>query len=308
MQIGRLQEVDVRELWKHEQYDFSNWLAKEENIVLLDDILGLTLTNINKEVFVGSYRCDLVAEDEISNVKVIIENQLEASNHDHLGKIITYASGLDASIIVWIVKEAREEHKSAIEWLNNNTTANIGFFLLEIHAYKIGDSLAAPKFEVIEMPNNFVKNSKSSSGSSELNEIQSMRLEFWTKLNDELVRRGKPLNPRKASKTNWHILSVGTSIAELIFYIEKNLKYIHVSISIKDNKKLFDELYEIRHQIEEELGFGLLWQRFESGKATYINYEISLKDFNDKSTHDAIIKEMVDKAIVMKNIFVKYLK
>ena len=130
MKLGKLEEVDIRELWKHEQYDFSEWLSKEENIEMLSDEIGLTLTEINKEVFVGSYRCDLVAKDETTGIKVIIENQLEATNHDHLGKIITYASGLDANVVIWIVKEAREEHRSAVEWLNNKTTKDISFFLI----------------------------------------------------------------------------------------------------------------------------------------------------------------------------------
>lgn len=99
-EIGRLIEVDVRELWKHEQYDFSNWLAKESNIEYLNEILGLTLIEVDKEINVGPYRCDIVATDETSGLKVIIENQLESTNHDHLGKIITYASGLDAKVIV----------------------------------------------------------------------------------------------------------------------------------------------------------------------------------------------------------------
>ena len=150
MEFGSLEEVEVRHLWKHEQYDFSNWLARPESIERLNDVLGLTLTDVKKEVFVGAYRCDLVAKDETTGTKVIIENQLEASNHDHLGKIITYASGLDAKVIVWIVTQAREEHRSAIEWLNNNTGNDIGFFLIELHAYRIGDSLPAPKFEIIE--------------------------------------------------------------------------------------------------------------------------------------------------------------
>ena len=123
--IGKLIEVDVRELWKHEQYDFSNWLAKESNIEYLNDILGLTLVDIDKEVYVGPYRCDIVAKDETTDVKIIIENQLEGTNHDHLGKIITYASGLDAKVMVWIVKEAKEEHRAAVEWLNNNTNNEI---------------------------------------------------------------------------------------------------------------------------------------------------------------------------------------
>ena len=102
--MGKLIEVDIRKLWTHEQYDFSNWLAEKENLELLNEAIGLTLSEVEKEVYVGSYRCDLVGKDEVTGEKVIIENQLEASNHDHLGKIITYASGLDVSVVVWIVK------------------------------------------------------------------------------------------------------------------------------------------------------------------------------------------------------------
>lgn len=126
----------------------------------MNEILGLTLIEVEKEINVGPYRCDIVATDETSGLKVIIENQLESTNHDHLGKIITYASGLDAKVIVWIVKEAKEEHRAAIEWLNNYTSSEIDFFLIEIHAYKIGDSNPVPKFEVVEKPNDFVKRSK----------------------------------------------------------------------------------------------------------------------------------------------------
>ncbi len=126
--IGKLVEVDVRDLWTHEQYDFSNWLSQESNLEYLNEILGLTLTDVDKEVYVGSYRCDIVAKDETSGIIVIIENQLEATNHDHLGKIITYASGLKANVVVWIVREAKEEHRAAIEWLNNNTNNDVNFF------------------------------------------------------------------------------------------------------------------------------------------------------------------------------------
>ena len=182
-QLGRLKEVDIRNLWSHEQYDFSEWLSKHENLELLNEVIGITLSEVEKEVYVGSYRCDLVGNDETTGDKVIIENQLEASNHDHLGKIITYASGLDAKVIVWIVKEAREEHRSAIEWLNNNTSERLNFFLIEIHAYQIGDSLCAPKFEIVEKPNGFIKNAKTQSGTGEYNKSQGEKIEFWTRFN-----------------------------------------------------------------------------------------------------------------------------
>ena len=112
---------------------------------MLGNEVGVTFAEIRKEVFVGSYRCDLVAQDETSGAKIIIENQLEATNHDHLGKIITYASGLEVTVVIWIVKEAREEHRSAIEWLNGKTTEDVSFFLIEIHAYKIGGFITSTK-------------------------------------------------------------------------------------------------------------------------------------------------------------------
>ena len=191
--IEKLTEVDVRELWSHEQLDFSNWLARDENLEYLNDIIGLTLTDADKEVYVGSYRCDIVAKDETSDITVIIENQLESTNHDHLGKIITYASGLDAKVIIWIVKETKEEHRAAIEWLNNNTNKNINFFLIEIHAYKIGNSNPAPKFEVVEKPNDFIKRSKTNSNDNELNKRQVERKIFWEQFNNVLVKKANHL-------------------------------------------------------------------------------------------------------------------
>ena len=122
MKLEKLHEVDIRKVWPHEQYDFSKWLAAEENIQELGNVLNLSLTDIETERLVGSYRCDILCRDEITGKVVLIENQLEQTNHDHLGKILTYASGLDASVVVWVVAAARDEHASAIEWLNKHTT------------------------------------------------------------------------------------------------------------------------------------------------------------------------------------------
>ena len=160
MELGKLKEVDIRKVWQHEQYDFSNWLSKDDNINQLGDTLNLSLTDVETEKFVGSYRCDIICKDEITGKNVLIENQLEPTNHDHLGKIITYASGLDASVIIWIVEAAKEEHSSAIEWLNKHTDEDVSFFLIEVHAYTIGDSKPAPYFKIIQQPNDFVKQVK----------------------------------------------------------------------------------------------------------------------------------------------------
>lgn len=306
--LGRLEAVDVRELWNHEQYDFSNWLAKDENIELLNEVLGLTLVDIEKEVFVGSYRCDLVASDETTNQKVIIENQLESSNHDHLGKIVTYASGLDANVIVWIVKEAREEHRSAIEWLNNNTNKNINFFLIEIHAYKIGDSLCAPKFEVVEKPNDFIKNAKVQMGSGELNKSQSERLIFWTRFNEILIERGKPFNVRKATTDHWYDVAIGISGAHVSISLVNKEGCIGVELYINDDKELFDKLYANKEKIEQELGLNLDWQRLNDKKASRIMYRIEGLNFDDHSNYDELMNETIDKAQIFARVFRKYVK
>lgn len=307
MAIGKLEEVDIRELWKHEQYDFSEWLSKKENIENLNDILGLTLVDISKETYVGSYRCDLFAKDETTGIKVIIENQLEMSNHDHLGKIITYASGLDAKVVVWIVKEAREEHRSAIEWLNNNTNSNINFFLIEIHAYKIGNSDNAPMFQVIEQPNDFIKNNKSINSNDTMNKSQSQRLEFWNQFNNVLVERGKPFNVRKATTDHWYNVAIGTSDAHIDITLVNKDSVIGVELYITDNKEFFDKLYQRKDEIENDLGFKLDWRRLNNSKASRIVTFIKGLNFDYHSNYNELINKTIDLAVLMRDTFKKYI-
>ncbi len=308
MKLGKLKEVNVRELWHHEQYDFSEWLAKDENIKLLDDELDFTLVDINKEVYVGSYRCDLVATDETTGEKIIIENQLEQTNHDHLGKIITYAAGLDAKTIVWIVTKAKEEHRAAIEWLNNNTSKNIGFFLIELHAYKIDDSNPAPMFKVIEKPNDFVKNSKIMLKDGEMNRSQSERLNFWNEFNNVVIERGKPFNIRKATTDHWYDVAIGTSEAHVSINLVNQKKRIEIEVYIRDNKGLFDKLFENRNDIENELGFKLDWNRLDNKKACRIKTYLNGLNFDDHSNYPSLINETIDIAIRMRDVFSKYIK
>lgn len=307
MAIGKLEEVDIRELWKHEQYDFSEWLSKKENIENLNEILGLTLVDISKETYVGSYRCDLFAKDETTGIKVIIENQLEMSNHDHLGKIITYASGLDAKVVVWIVKEAREEHRSAIEWLNNNTNSNVNFFLIEIHAYKIGNSDNAPMFQVIEQPNDFIKNNKSTNSNDTMNKSQSQRVEFWNQFNNVIVERGKPFNIRKATTDHWYNVAIGTSDAHIDITLVNKDSVIGVELYITDNKELFDKLYQRKDEIEADLGFKLDWRRLNNSKASRIVTFIKGLNFDDHSNYNELMNKTIDLAVLMRDTFKRYI-
>lgn len=307
MTLGKLTEVDIRELWEHEQYDFSEWLSQEQNIEYLNEILGLSLTDIKKEVFVGAYRCDLVAKDEMSDTTIIIENQLECSDHNHLGKIITYASGLNAKVIVWIVKEAREEHRSAIEWLNNITDPDLNFFLIEIHAYRIGNSVPAPKFEVIEEPNEYRKNTKVGNVLSEPSKILQEHLMFWNQFNDVVIANNSPFDVKKASNRHYYNVGIGTSKAHIGICLLDKKSQISVELYISDNKNLYDNLYACKDEIERELQFELDWRRLDNKKASRIIHYFYGLNFDDHSNYNELMLEIIEKVKIMKKVFTKYI-
>ena len=307
MKLGKLQEVDIRTVWPHEQYDFSKWLAEEENIRELGDTLNLSLTDVETEKFVGNYRCDILCKDELTGKMVLIENQLEPTNHDHLGKIITYASGLDAAVVVWIVSSARDEHASAIEWLNKHTDDEISFFLLEVHAYKIGDSDPAPQFNIIEQPNDFVKTVKTVAKNNELNESQKQRLEFWTQFNDVVESKGKPFNKRKATTDHWYNVAIGSSEANISIDLVNKEHKIRVSLWINDNKDLYDSLLLRKDEIEQLLGFDLEWNRLDSKKASYICTYIKGLDFKKQDNYPRLMEQIIDLVLEMRKVFPQFM-
>lgn len=307
MLLGRLEEVDLRQLWRHEQSDFSKWLSQEENIELLNQALGFNLVDVKNEVFVGAYRCDLVASDETTGSKVIIENQLEQTNHDHLGKILTYASGLDASVIIWIVKEAREEHRSAIEWLNNKTEDGVSFFLLEIHAYRIGDSVPAPKFEIIEKPNDFIKVGNRSLTNGALTDTESQRLQFWTELHELVKKQNRPFTLSKPTIQHWSLVAMGTGEARISISLVNRKKEITVSIEIPDNKELFDSLYGEREEIENKLGFSMEWNRLDDKKVAVIICHLPGLNFSDHSNYSNLMQAVIEKTSLIRSVFKQYI-
>lgn len=308
MKLGKIEEVDIRKVWAHEQYDFSKWLAQDENMTELGNTLNLSLTDVVTEKLVGSFRCDILCKDELTGKSVLIENQLEQTNHDHLGKIITYASGLDASVIIWIVAEAREEHSSAIEWLNKHTDENLGFFLLEIHAYKIGDSDPAPMFKIIEQPNDFVKTVKNIANKGDLNKSEEKRLEFWTLFNEALEKRGRPFNKHKATTDHWYTVAVGSSQCHISVDLVNKEHRIRVGFWIHDDKTYFDELLNHKNEIELAAGFSLDWDRLDGKKASIICTSISGLDFNNPDNYPELIEKVIDIVIAEKKAFSPYIK
>ena len=307
MKLGKLKEVDIRKVWAHEQYDFSKWLASEENIQELGDTLNLSLTDVETEKFVGNYRCDIICKDEITGKDVLIENQLEPTNHDHLGKIITYASGLDASVVVWIVASARDEHASAIEWLNKNTNDNVSFFWLEVHAYTIGDSEPAPMFKIIEQPNDFSKTVKEYAKNTELNETQAKRLEFWTKFNDVLENKGKPFNKRKASPDHWYSIAIGSSKCKINIDLVNKEGFIRVGFWVDDDKDMYDELYSHKDEIEMAVGQKLEWNRLDNRKAAFAGLKIDGLDFDNQENYPELMDKAIEEVVIMRSAFKKFI-
>ena len=259
-ELGKIEQIeDLRTIWPHEEQDFSKWLAQEENLALLSEAIGIEIVLEERESPVGGFSVDIFATEEGTSRKIIIENQLEDTNHDHLGKIITYASGKDAEVIVWVVKRARDEHKQAIEWLNQHTDDNIGFFLLEIQLWKINDSLPAPKFNVVERPNDWAKNMKATAG---LSETQRLQVDYWQAFNDFTSVKSdflKIFKLRKPQPQHWYDLSVGSSIYHISLTANSQKKRLGAELYINNNKAVFEKFEANKTEIEQELGMTLEW-------------------------------------------------
>ena len=266
--LGKLKKIDLREAWKHEALDFTQWLAKDENLALLSEEIGVDINLIETEANVGSFNVDILAEDS-NGRKIVIENQLESTNHDHLGKIITYASGYNAEIIIWIVKDVRNEHKQAIDWLNEHTDEKINFFAIKLELWQIDGSPYAPKFQIISKPNEWAKIMKAPISS--LTERKLKLLDFWTALNEYLNNKNSEINPQKPSSDHWNNISVGTSKAHISLTALAKEKKIGCEFYIPDNKELYFYLVEHKEEIEQIFGQELYWQELKGKKASRIS-------------------------------------
>lgn len=270
MELSRLTKVQLREAWPHEASDFTNWLAEEENLQLLSDEIGIDISLVETEASAGRYYVDILAEEETTGRKIVIENQLEATNHDHLGKLITYASGFDAEIVVWIVKNVRDEHKQAVDWLNEHTDDKINIFAIEMELWQIGESPYAPKFQLLSQPNDWAKAVKSSSGQSQLTDTKLMQLDFWTQFKAFVATQESDLRLRKAYPQHWHDVSFGSSKAHLSLIMDTRNEQIRCELYIPGCKELFGELSGRQEQIEAALDYDLEWMELPGKKASRI--------------------------------------
>ena len=300
MKLGKIKRInDLRSVWQHETKDFSKWLAQECNLQQLSDAIGIDIVLEECESSVGSFNVDLYAIEEGAERRIIIENQLEDTNHDHLGKLITYASGKGAEVIVWIVKRARDEHRQAIEWLNQNTGVKIGFFLVEIELWQIDDSAIAPKFNVVERPNDWAKQMKNVASLSETKQLQ---LNFWQQLSESIKSNesfAKEFSARKAQPQHWYDLSVGSSSYHVSLTVNTQKKRLGAEIYIPDDKDKFAMFKQYAQEVEESVGGKVEWR--EADKATRIITLYSY-DISNESQWNFAFEWLMNKALIFKRI------
>ncbi|MEY2341631.1 DUF4268 domain-containing protein [Acidithiobacillus sp. IBUN Pt1247-S3] len=288
-QIGKLQRVPLREVWRHEAKDFTQWL--QDNMDVLNSVLDITLVNVEREQAAGSFSIDLVAEEEGGGT-VIIENQLEKSDHDHLGKVITYLTAMSARAAVWIVSEPRPEHVAAIVWLNESTSAD--FYLVKVEAVRIGDSPAAPLLTVIVGPSAETKSVGVQK--KERAERYDIRRQWWVRL---VARPDAKLHAHiTPGQYSWISISSGIRGMLLIYTVGQNESTAELYIdrgkdADNENKAIFDQLYAMREDIERNLSSKPSWERLDDRRASRIRIRIKGGYRSPEEQWDSIQGEMV---------------
>lgn len=271
--LGRLQKVDLREAWTSESSGFTPWLAQEKNLKLLGETIGIELELESQEKDVGPFRADILCKDTANDNWVLVENQLERTDHSHLGQLITYAAGLNAVTIVWIAEHFTEEHRAAMDWLNERTDEKINLFGLEIELWRIGDSPIAPKFNIISQPNDWSRTvQQAAAGGGEVSAHKQLQLRFWTAFKEYMEEMGSFVRCQKPLPQHWTNHAIGWSGVHLtsivsIWNSETNARGPEIRAELymdgPNAKPEFAALEKQKDTIEKALGFPLTWHNPE---------------------------------------------
>ena len=307
--LGRLDRVELRDIWASEATDFTPWLAREENLAILSDTLGIDLELEAQERAVGPFRADILCKDIISNAWVLIENQLERTDHNHLGQLLTYASGLNAVTIVWIAARFTEEHRSTLDWLNKITDESFCFFGLEVELWRIGDSPAAPKFNIISKPNNWsrsVAQAARAIDETELSETRRTQLAYWTSFQAVLNQIGGPVwgnrIPQPRSFMSYRIGRSGFTVTAATNSREQWVR-AEIYISGEFAKEFFHQLRAQRQAIENELGYPLEWEELPERRDSRIAVYLNDVDPSDEADWSRQHQWLADKLNEMHRVF-----
>lgn len=260
--LGKLEQVPLREAWKHEANDFTPWLAETENLDALAEALGLgELVHVATEHGVGDFKLDILCTD--GEDQVIIENQLEKTNHTHLGQILAYAAGVGAKKVIWIAESFRPEHAAALDFLNENTTEDLSFYAVEVELWRIAESPLAPRFAVLVRPNNWLKSGREQArAASAASPTQQLQLRFWIALTERLKEKAPQIRPNKPRAQHWLNNSIGRAGFQLNITANTRSQRLGVELWMPGTtaKQHFANLLVQKKSIEDALGFELDWQ------------------------------------------------
>lgn len=265
--LGRLERLDPRQVWKNEAADLTPWLL--ENVEVLAGALGIEIVPTQREVRVGDFKLDIIGEDP-GGQPIIIENQLEPTDHSHLGQLIVYASGLEAAVVVWLTPRFRDEHRRALDWLNERTDENVNFFGVELELVRIGESAPAPSFRLVAEPNDWQKAVKRQTGVSDKSRL---RHDFFEQAFDKIQALRPNFNRPKAGYDNWTSMASGPFGYYALSFATGNRLRVEVYLDLgtqESTKILFDKLFGNRVSIEEEFTFDLAWERLDDKRASRI--------------------------------------
>ena len=256
LELDRLQPVEIRDIWPNEATDFTPWLAEEENLTLLGETLGMELELEGQELNVGDFRADILCRDAVDGSRVLIENQLEGTDHSHLGQILTYAAGLDAYTVIWIAKEFREEHRAALDRQNEITDEHFRYFGIEIKVWQIGDSARAPQFEIVSSPNDWsrtISRGPELAASMDLSERGARNIKFWTALGKYMDQKNNLLKFPKPGSSNYLDFSIGRAHFTIQPYLVVTRREIGIRLYVggKDAKNATAYFYLLKEQQEE---------------------------------------------------------
>jgi hypothetical protein len=306
MKLGKLKRVDLREYWKHEALNFTRWLAEPENVELLSDEVGIEIQITQTEADVGRFNVDILDEEENTGRKIIIENQLEMTDHSHLGQIITYAAGLTAEFIIWIVRDVREEHQQAVDWLNEHTDEQINFFLVAIELWQIEDSPPAPKFTVISRPNEWKRSVRAGAQEVDLTDTKTKQLEFWQSLKEYASNAHPELKLRTPRPQHWFDVAIGRSDCHVGLTVVSREDQVGCELYIPGSKELFQSFLACKAQIEKELGLAepLEWMELPAKKASRIK-AVRPCQFADTASWQSAFAWLTDTAVRFKRVFAK---
>ena len=286
--LGSLKKVDVRHIWQTEAQHFTPWLA--QNLDILAETLDMELEIEAQEKNVGPFRADILCRDTLDKSWVLIENQLERTDHLHLGQLLTYASGLKAVTIIWVSTHFTEEHRSALDWLNNITDDQFKFFGLEVELWQIGDSPVAPKFNIVSKPNDWSRSVGQAARQIEtgtLTDIKAAQLEFWTQLAEKL-KENSHIRPQKPMPQHWAVFRIGRSGFHISGLHNTRDKCIGVELYInhQNAKDFYNQLYVQKNDIEAEIGHELIWKELPNKSASRIILYLRDVDPMDRSRWD----------------------